>query len=477
VGLSLTLTIDEQITFNAMIQGVQNEILSNKCKCLTDDDKVSKAGLKMKKSLSKRKSLKKKVHYKKVGPQGVAWGYWRDLVSVGISIQGERDILTLDVNDNNPLFTALRNNTACNATVSADIETLIIQIKVVLKKPWTKTQKHAKIHKIMKAFFLIHIDIEEKINLIEVGSLGSVENFRRVFKVAHQTTRLAKIISGKDDATCELLRKLTAVVTNTSINITIRTQFSNLHDSIQGMFDVTVDLQLRLQFVSQECHSFLAQSPWAVDILMDIELVDPDSDCGCDNGIWGDVYELIFCSHFCTNEGSCGEVNEGEGTDAPTSSTAAVTSSSGGPTSSSGGPTSSSGGPTSSSAKPSTSSAAPSSTSVPPVNCANRPALIVVNGCSYGNQSILEYSIQVVYDSWTGPTWGWLKTMYSNTFNNIKATIAGGLGTSAKINKIRDYMTNFSKNNLATQDYEMEIVMKEGNFNGKIRDFCNCGYA
>jgi hypothetical protein len=478
----LTLSVSEKVKFDLLIVEIENEILSNKCGCLSGEDKIVKVGLKLKKFLSKNKSIKKKVHYKKIG----SWGMWRELVEIGVSIQGERtpEILELDGSDDCKLFKALRNGTEGNATETAEIETLIVQIRLVLKKGgWSKTQKNAKIHKLKKEFFKTRVELELKINKVEIEGLGSVENFRRVFKVAHQTTRLSKVISGSNDNDCELLKKLKAVADNETIDPALTEQIRNLHGVLKAKFEIEVDLVIRLQYISQQCHEFLLQSPWIVDLLMDIELEDNDPECGCDNGKWGDVFELLFVSHFCTNEGSCGEAGGGEGTEptgastdstvAQSSSTGAPSSSSAAPSSSSAAPSSSSAAPSSSSAAPSSSSAAPATTTVAPLICGNRPQLIVVNGSSHGNASILEYSIQVVYDSWPQPQ----RSSYDTTKNKIRITILGSLSVSAKINKIKDYMLAYSPFNATMRALQMNIVMKEGNFNGKIRDFCEvCGY-
>jgi len=497
------LTGTLRIEFDLLIQQIEDEILSNRCGCMSEDDKVVKVSKKMKKFLSKHKTLKKAMHFKKIGK----WGHWRDLVQVAVDIQNEKmdELLLLDVNDNCKLFEALKNHTCGNVTVELEKEVLIVNMRKALKNnAWSKKQKHAKLHLLMRSFLTIHVDIADCIDDIEVEGLGDIGSFRRVMKVAHQTTRLAKVISGSSNDDCELLKRLNECANNASIEPTQRASIGQLHGVILVKFQIEVDLQIRLQYVSQQSAEMLQGAPWVIQLLMEIEMKDNDEDCGCDDGKWGDFYELRFCSHMCTNDGSCGEVAGGEGTDptgAPTSSTAAgPTSSSAAPSSSSSSaaPSSSSPAPSSSSsaAPSSSSSAAPSSSSspapssssspapssstgstgstVPPVVCGDRSVVVVKNGNSHGNASILEYSIQVVFDSWGVIQ----RSSYSSTKVDIKNVILNDAMTMIqKINKIVDLATNYSKSNLVVQDRQMNIPMLEGSFHGKIRDFCACGYA
>jgi hypothetical protein len=196
---------------------------------------------------------------------------------------------------------------------------------------------------------------------------------------------------------------------------------------------------------------------------------------------YGDIYELVECSHICTNEGSCSEVNGGEGTDSPTSSTDAQSTTPAANTTTPPANTTTPA-PTTSSGAPTTSSDAPTSTVGPPV-CGDRPQLIVINGCSFGNASIMEYSIEVVYSTWTltrrsgfNPTKKNIKDTINLSSISYKGVIRSTATVSEKINMIIDISTDYSANNLTIQDMNlMSIPMKEGTFNGKMRDFVDCG--
>jgi hypothetical protein len=243
-----------------------------------------KVGHKLKKFLSKHGSIKKKMHYKKIGP----WGHWRDLIHVSNEVQNEKtdEVLLLDGTDDNKFFKAMRKATIGDAIATADLETLIADIKIIIKTSgWTKTQKHAKIHKKMKAFFKTRITLEISVNKQEVECLGIVESFRNVFKVKHRTTRVIKVISGSNNDDCELLKRLNLTASNESIEATQRGSIVQIHSVIKAKFEIEVDIMIRLQFVSQKIYDLLLQSPWVIQVLMDIKLEDNDPECGCDEGI------------------------------------------------------------------------------------------------------------------------------------------------------------------------------------------------
>jgi hypothetical protein len=437
----------------------------------------------------------------------------------------------LDGSDECKLFGALRNRTQGNSSLTVIIEELIVQIRITLKlSGWSKTQKHAKLHKQFKKFFKDHPEIDEEDfdDSVEIDGSFSLGALREVFKVTYKTTRLRKVISGSTDDDCELLFKMKKQANNESNEITQRLQLNQLHDVIQAKFSIEIDMQIRLQYVSEQIWQCLQQSPFVIELLMDIKMSDlaepitpanpqPSTDCSCDDGDdgkpeFGDIYELSYISHYCSNGDSCGDVNGEEGveptaaptsstpaassssSDAPSSSSAAPSSSSDAPSSSSAAPSSSSDAPSSSSAAPSSSSVAPSSSSAaaetstaastassaPPVDCPKRADTIVKNGNQYGNASWLEYSIEVVFRGWNLQ----MRTAYQSTFNNIKycineasGNVCVGQSYAFKITKLVFYMTSYSQNNQVYHDAEMNIPIKGGSshgFYGKIKDFCDC---
>jgi hypothetical protein len=104
--------------------------------------------------------------------------------------------------------------------------------------------------------------------------------------------------------------------------------------------------------------------------------------------------------------------------------------------------------------------------------CGNRPVTIVKNGCSHGNASIIEYSIEVEISYWSMPQ----RTGYYNTRNLIKNVVLNdALSVSEKINQIIDLLLAYSPSNQVYRERQMNITMKQGNFNGNLGDFCGCG--
>jgi hypothetical protein len=444
VDVSITLTITEKIDFDLLIEDIQDEDLANTCGCPADEErKFTKSAKKIKKHLSKHGSVKHKIHYKSFG-QG--WGHWRDLVSTAVQVSADNAPAVLQLNNQSAcmLSDAIRNATAGNATLQPIVDDLIAQIHKILNMTnWSKGQKWGKLHKLFNSFFKNNTNLEDSFEDIDIGGCcgqGKLGSFRDLFKVGHQSSRLVKVIGGKDDTNSELLKKLTIAASNISINVTIRTQILQLHDIFTACFQRTGFIDERIQNVSEEINLCLKLSPWVTQDLMDIELEDDEGEeaCGCTDGKWGDIYDLVFTSHIASEDSENAtdatlELNDGE--------------------------------------------------AMGPCNCAKRPDVILKNTVN-GNQSYLEFAIDQVINDWPDN----LKLSYLSTKNQVRTIILGTVDTvPVKINKIITAFKNYNKGSgtppvqtqkqKKTQEFSFSIPLPHVSFEGKIRDFIQCGSA
>jgi len=306
--MSVLLTIEQQLVWEAWIVEIENTILVNMS--LTNDEKVVLISLSMKAFFSINIDIYNKLSYEKIDN----WGFVVDFLYVDISINIEiTQSVVIDGNGKCKVCDALKeesDNCDCDAQEKADLDSLIVEIEVTLQMTsYTYEQKMGKISKLVKEFFRKHPNKEKKLKSKHIEGYGSFESFLRVCKTYEQITTMSVVISGYTSDDCELLAALEDALTNSSFSLPQKAEINELKKKIEAYFKNTTDYNLRLQFVSYSCYQQFKLAPWMRKIVEQISVAE-----------WGNIYEIIFCSGICSNKG-CGDVNDGPG---PAANCAAV---------------------------------------------------------------------------------------------------------------------------------------------------------
>jgi len=265
-----------------------------------------------------------------------------------------------------------------------------------------------------------------------------------VCETYNKNVNLKVVLSGSSEADCKLLAAFNNATQDTSLPLTQRQQLKEMKDKIQLSFNGTVDLTVRMKFMSVTCYNASQMMPWLVEVF---EMLS------CDEDLEMSVYDIIFCSGICTNNG-CSNPNQGPGPNQASSSVAPPTS------------------PAVSSAAPPTSSAAPStsarSTTQMPADCSKVGSLIQRDG---NNKTVLTTVLDNNYTTWNAT----MKMGFNSCFNSIRQAIWDDTtypSPSSKLSKCKTSFLQYNANNPSKQAVVLDIQISI--WAGTIRQFCNC---
>jgi len=231
------------------------------------------------------------------------------------------------------------------------------------------------------------------------------------------------------------------------------------------------DVLTRLSNCSGIIHEFRKLAPWIEKHVLDADIVhedcnessesdeDDDGDTEC---VWGDIYELEFCSNMCTNYGTCGGGEGGEGTPPPS-------------------PTESPSPP------PPTTTTTPPPTTTPPTcvgstSCGCRVEVVEV-------QTSCTCSRIVISINATRMTWPVIpmRTSFSSVWASILEAVNDDVkypkdnGHKAKINRLITVFDSWNSpgtyNGKSYKENLKDIVVTHSNGVawGQVRDFMTCG--
>lgn len=179
-NLSLTLTIEQQLIWEAWIQEIEDTILVNVS--LTNDQKVVLVSLSLEAFFSVNIDIYKKLSYGVIP----GWGVVEDFLHVSISIQLEitQSIVTLDANGDCDLLDAIRNASeecACSAQEKSAFASLLIELQAILEdSSYTYEQQLAVVFQLCQSFIVQNPSLEKLLLSIHIHGYGSVESLMRV---------------------------------------------------------------------------------------------------------------------------------------------------------------------------------------------------------------------------------------------------------------------------------------------------------
>jgi hypothetical protein len=480
---SLTLTVTEQVVFEAFLEELQIKLSVNVSSMSLDDILVF-ISFELKAFLEVNIEIKEKISFLEVTDStcGCKFGYLQDVISVAIMIQAEKvdAVVELDADEDCPLFKSMRDS--CQSSEEEEWEAeLELKLKVVLKQSgYSKEQKLTFCFEIIAQFIVDNPDCEGWLMSIDISAFGSFSSFLSVCKVQDQTVNVKEVISGSSASDCELIKCLDDAVNNASNGISYgcKSTIYQISGSLKLNFQSNGDNQARLKFCSTNIFQMIKQAPWCAKDFYQLQI-----------GVWGTIYDLEFCSNFCSEFDSCDCVNEGPGTPGPDNTTPAVTASdapsSAAPSSnapSSNAPSSSapsSSAPSSSAPSSSApSSSAPSSSSAAPTtpaqgNCGTRTQLVTIgvgaSGSCTGNCSALTDAVQAALDALPS----YQKGSFSGIVASIK-TIVFGAGTAAS--KVSQCVTKLNSTPSTVKASVMATIVFVLNVSwGSLQQFCTCG--
>jgi hypothetical protein len=367
-----------------------------------------------------------------------------------------------------------------NSQTQSRCNALIADIKAVLQCGcgYTLEQELGLINDLVKSKYP---DMISFLLTINISGFGPMESMLDVCHTEKQILSVSDVLSGSGDSDCELLGALYNLTLNVSISITERVTIKQMHDEIAACFAQTTDVEERLQNVSAVMFQFENLAPWVfTGVLFD-----------CQIGVWGDFYEMEFCSNMCHNYGNCGGAGSGPGTPPPSGSSTTPASSSSPAASSSAAPSSSpapsssaapssaapSSAAPSSSPAPSSSSAAPSTTpsatspapTTPPAPVCNNRGSITVIVSSCGCSTLLQ-TLQAFLNSLTGGA----RISFNPTFNSVSSTVNDNVNyptPASKVNKCKATMLAWSGYNVTVK--AQFFALQIGSW-GKVQDYCGC---
>ncbi|KAI1704074.1 hypothetical protein Ddc_16291 [Ditylenchus destructor] len=443
-NISLILTVEQRTIFLEFIEYIKVTILIDVT--LTDIEKVVRCSYALKHFCSQNIDIYYKIAFEFIG----SWGRCIDFVYVSVDLQAviTEKIVTLDSNGDCELFEALLNATQGNQQQYEAVLELIEELRVTVfaNVELTYAQKLAKCHEIIVAFFEVHVEWQSSFYEIEITGYGSFESYVDVCHGYYRALTIGKVISGSSDSDCVLLAALTEASANTSFSLSVRNQIKELHDKLQAYFVIEIDISIRLQYISQQCFQVFQVEEFIVQVL---DLIS----CEVDGELWGLWYDVLWCSQFCHNSGSCGDLDHGMGTSLAPSTSTSVAGTSAVVTSSAG----------------STASTEAPTTTSPAADCGSRPTLIVISSV---NTTILTDTIIEHYNTWNSS----VRLGFNSCLNQVRKAIWDDVDFptyAVKISNIVQYFLNYNKNNANAQNILMNITVVE--WRGTIRQFCNCG--
>jgi len=438
-NFSLSLTIDEQIVWEEWIQMMENEVLSNSS--LSSDQKVVLISLSLKVFFSAHVEIYNKLCYKQIA----GWGALIDFMYVSISIQLEitQSIVTVDGDGNCDLTDAI-NNASANGSPQeqAACNGLVVKIQaILLDLTYTYEQKLAVVWELCQEFSMDHPDLEAFLLSIHIQGYGSLASFLEVCHTYKRITTLESVIGGNSTSDCPLLEALEMASQNSSFNVSVQAQFKQLKMKLQLFFQTTVDISLRLEFISSNCHQQFLLAPFMVSFVKSVRCKD-----------WGTIYDIIFCSGICTNYG-CGNPNDGPGPQVGSTSVAP-----------------------SSVASTGSSASSVGTTPKPSADCASVSTLITINmtvvGGSPCNCTHLTNTLLKAYNGWTSSQ----RLGANSCMNKVRKAIWDDVSFPTPQLKLKEIQADFwayNNNSVANQKLIFDLTIEAWGV-GTIRDFVGC---
>jgi hypothetical protein len=288
--ISESLKGQQKTDFLAWIQLIQDEILAAEFD-LTNEVKFVKIAYSLKVFFATHADIEVILQYKEI----VGWGLLKDIFSVAIDINAELivDLIKLDGNGNCQLFEGLLNFTSGNSQQHAAVVILIEEIREILIDVNIEFDEQVTaIYVKFQAFFEAHVDWEFDFKSgCEIGSFGIFWQFIDVCQVYWQISTLDVVLGG-DASECGIIKALEAASKNSSFNLLIKAQFSQLKTKLIIAFQSEVDISIRLEIFADICFEYLQNETFMIEFV---------NSCGISG--WGSIIELIFCEAFCHNHG------------------------------------------------------------------------------------------------------------------------------------------------------------------------------
>jgi len=254
-----------------------------------------------------------------------------------------------------------------------------------------------------------------------------------VCQVYWRITTLSTVISGSSTSDCVLLEALEAASSNSSFTLSEQAEILQLEQKLALFFSENVSISARLEYISQTCFQMFLLEPFMVSIIEQITL-----------NVWGDIYDIIFCSGICTNYG-CGNPNDGSGpeTAPPTASTSVGTTTEESETS--------------------------TTTSVVPANCGTIGELITVNVTT--NTTVLTTTLTNAYNNFTSSQ----KLGFNSCFNKVRNCIWNNSQFPTQQSKFTELHTDFLQyNNNSVSNQQLVFNITIVSWQGTIGQFVSC---
>jgi len=411
-NMSLSLTIEQQLIWEAWIQEVENTIFVSKT--LSNDEKVVMCSLSLKAFFSVHVDIYNELSYMEISD----WGLVIDFLYVSVSIQIEitQSIVTMDASNSCDLIEAIKNASANGSPdEQAACHNLVVELEAVLSDMSLSYEMQlSMVFELFQAFFVQHPDMESFIRSVNIRGYGSVESFLAVCRTYSRITSLSTVISGSSDSDCVLLAALQDASTNGSFTSDQKTHILQLKEKLAFFFKSNISIKLRLKYISTTCHEMFKLEPWMIEIIESIMC-----------GEWGSIYDIIFCSGVCTNHG-CGDLDSGI-----TTTASAVTTES-------------------------------------PANCATIGDLIVVDA---NNQTVLTNVLLQAYSKWTFNQ----RTGFNTCFNKVRKAIWDNVTFPTKTLKLKELNIDFlqyNANNVTAQQLVFNLTISV--WQGTIGQFVQC---
>jgi len=416
-NLSLTLTVQQQVLFNAWIQEIENSILANFS--LSDDQKVVLISLSLKAFFSVNIDIYNELSFADIA----GWGSVIDFLYVSIDIQLEitLSIVTLDNSNNCGLSEALQNaSSSLSSNDQNSISSLIVEIQSILEDSSQSYELQlSAIWQLFQVFFSEHASLESFVLSINIEGYGSVQSFLDVCQTYERITTISTILSGNSTSDCPLLAALEAASSNSSFTLSQQAEILQLEQKLELFFSLNISISARLEYISQTCYQMFLLEPFMISIIEQISV-----------GSWGSIYDIIFCSGICTNYG-CGDISGHQ--------------------------------------QASTPAAVSTASSFVPANCQTIGQLITVDITT--NTTVLTTSITNYYNNFTASQ----KLGFNSCFNKVRNAIWNNNAFPTQSSKFTELHTDFLQyNNNSATNQQLVFSIPISGWGGTVGQFVSC---
>jgi hypothetical protein len=141
-----------------------------------------------------------------------------------------------------------------------------------------------------KLFFELNPNLKVLIFNTKINGFGKIKSFFDISRVKWRIKNYSLAIGG---ANCEVLEGMLNITTDTSLSISVRSDFLQLHNKLKLYFDANLDIELRIKYFAEQCYEFLILTEWNLELLYSIQIEG-----------YGSVYDLIYAFIFSVNNNS-----------------------------------------------------------------------------------------------------------------------------------------------------------------------------